>query len=273
MVQREGRIMRRGNENESIKIFRYICKGSFDAYSWQILETTQRFISQFLNGSAYQRTATDLEENVLTYAQVKALAIADERMKELAEKQNELRRLKILSSGFALSQKERKEQNEHLKKSLILLEQTLENTVRSSEYIHALKEAEIAKEYGRTKTFITHAFLFGNRKINFPFLDFQVYSPEMQNKEKPFVLISRLETEYSIPMGNSPAGNARRIVNFLKKFDRLKEKYEQRLIQIKAEIETNEAALLEKNPYAGQIALLNGEVNRLKAKITEKEIS
>ena len=273
MVQREGRIMRRGNENESIKIFRYICKGSFDAYSWQILETTQRFISQFLNGSAYQRTATDLEENVLTYAQVKALAIADERMKELAEKQNELRRLKILSSGFALSQKERKEQNEHLKKSLILLEQTLENTVRSSEYIHALKEAEIAKEYGRTKTFITHAFLFGNRKINFPFLDFQVYSPEMQNKEKPFVLISWLETEYSIPMGNSPAGNARRIVNFLKKFDRLKEKYEQRLIQIKAEIETNEAALLEKNPYAGQIALLNGEVNRLKAKITEKEIS
>ena len=76
MVQREGRIMRKGNLNEEIRIFRYITKGSFDSYSWQILETKQRFISQFLSGSTYQRSASDLEENVLTYAQVKALSIS-----------------------------------------------------------------------------------------------------------------------------------------------------------------------------------------------------
>ena len=49
MVQREGRILRRGNENEIVRIFRYIVEGSFDFYSWQVLETKQRFISQFLS--------------------------------------------------------------------------------------------------------------------------------------------------------------------------------------------------------------------------------
>ncbi len=73
MVQREGRILRRGNRYQEIKIFRYIAEGSFDSYSWQLLESKQRFISQFLSGSEYQRSAFDLEENVLTYAQVKAL--------------------------------------------------------------------------------------------------------------------------------------------------------------------------------------------------------
>lgn len=66
MIQREGRIVRRGNENKDVMIFRYITRGSFDSYSWQILETKQRFISQFLSGSSYQRTASDLENNVLT---------------------------------------------------------------------------------------------------------------------------------------------------------------------------------------------------------------
>ena len=51
MVQREGRILRRGNENKEVYIYRYIAEGSFDSYSWQILETKQRFISQFLGGS------------------------------------------------------------------------------------------------------------------------------------------------------------------------------------------------------------------------------
>ena len=52
MVQREGRILRQGNENEKVKIFRYITKASFDAYSWQLLETKQRFISQIMSGAA-----------------------------------------------------------------------------------------------------------------------------------------------------------------------------------------------------------------------------
>ena len=96
MVQREGRILRCGNENENVRIFRYIVKGSFDSYSWQVLETKQRFISQFLSGTSYQRSISDLESDVLTYGEVKAIALSAPEMKLIAEKENELRELSIL---------------------------------------------------------------------------------------------------------------------------------------------------------------------------------
>ena len=99
MVQREGRILRMGNENDQVYIFRYITEGSFDAYSWQILETKQRFISQFLSGSAYQRSISDLESNVLSYGEVKALALSCPIMRDYAEKENYLRSFRILSNS------------------------------------------------------------------------------------------------------------------------------------------------------------------------------
>ena len=79
MIQREGRILRRGNQNKNVIIYRYITESSFDSYSWQILETKQRFITQFLTGTTYQRSIEDLENQVLTYAQVKALHAATAR--------------------------------------------------------------------------------------------------------------------------------------------------------------------------------------------------
>lgn len=96
MIQREGRILRCGNENENVRVFRYIVEGSFDSYSWQVLETKQRFISQFLSGTSYQRSISDLESDVLIYGEVKAIALSAPEMKLIAEKENELRELSIL---------------------------------------------------------------------------------------------------------------------------------------------------------------------------------
>ena len=96
MVQREGRILRPGNMNEKVEIFRYITRGSFDAYSWQLLETKQRFISQLLSGEAMQREGGDVDSAVLNYAEVKALAVGDPRIKKRVEISNELDRFRIL---------------------------------------------------------------------------------------------------------------------------------------------------------------------------------
>lgn len=65
MTQREGRILRQGNENAKVQIFRYITEGSFDAYSWQLLETKQRFIVDLLSGSLESRSGSDIEDTVL----------------------------------------------------------------------------------------------------------------------------------------------------------------------------------------------------------------
>jgi len=92
MTQREGRILRQGNTNAEVKIFRYIMEGSFDAYSWQLLETKQRFICDLLSGSLQQRSGSDIEDAVLSYAEVKALAVGNPLVKQRVETANELAR-------------------------------------------------------------------------------------------------------------------------------------------------------------------------------------
>ncbi|MCR5020853.1 hypothetical protein [Ruminococcus sp.] len=101
MVQREGRILRQGNENKKVNIFRYITEGSFDAYSWQLLETKQRFITDILSGSIEERSGTDIDDTVLDYAEVKALAIGNPLIKERVEVANELTKYLILQRRLA----------------------------------------------------------------------------------------------------------------------------------------------------------------------------
>ena len=108
MVQREGRILRPGNMNEKVEIFRYITRGSFDAYSWQLLETKQRFISQLLSGNAMQREGGDVDSAVLNYAEVKALAVGDPRIKKRVEISNELDRIRILQQEIIKERYENK---------------------------------------------------------------------------------------------------------------------------------------------------------------------
>ena len=96
MVQREGRIIRPGNTNKEVFIYRYITDGSFDAYSWQILETKQNFIAALLEGSLEERSGEDIRDSVLSYAEVKALAVGNPLVKERVETYNYLLKLSQL---------------------------------------------------------------------------------------------------------------------------------------------------------------------------------
>lgn len=95
MVQRLGRIHRRGNTCEEIFVFRYVTEGSFDSYMYQINENKQRFISSFLAGVSDEREMEDIADTVLTYAEVKTLALGDSRIKKRFEIANNLEREKI----------------------------------------------------------------------------------------------------------------------------------------------------------------------------------
>lgn len=96
MVQREGRIIRQGNSYEDIRIFRYMTKGSFDAYSWQLLESKQRFISQILSSSVEGREAKDVDDAVLSYGEIKALVIGNPMMRTRISLSNEIDKLRLL---------------------------------------------------------------------------------------------------------------------------------------------------------------------------------
>ncbi len=99
--QREGRILRQGNANEEVAIYRYVTEGSFDAYMWQALETKARFISQIMTGEAAVRRAEDIGGQELSYAEVKAIASGNPAVLTLAEADAELQRLAVLRRNHA----------------------------------------------------------------------------------------------------------------------------------------------------------------------------
>jgi hypothetical protein len=91
--QREGRILRQGNGNAEVEIYRYVTEGSFDAYMWQTLETKARFIQQVMSGQTSVRTAEDLEGGALTYAEIKAIASGNPAVMEKVKVDTEVRKL------------------------------------------------------------------------------------------------------------------------------------------------------------------------------------
>jgi N12 class adenine-specific DNA methylase len=102
--QREGRILRQGNGNAEVDIYRYVTEGSFDAYMWQTLETKARFIQQVMNGSTTVRSAEDLEGGALTYAEIKAIASGNPAVTEKVRVDTEIRKLDQLRSAHISQQ-------------------------------------------------------------------------------------------------------------------------------------------------------------------------
>ena len=133
MVQREGRILRQGNTSEKVNIFRYITKESFDAYSWQLLETKQRFISQILSGMVTERTGTDVDEAVLNYAEVKALAIGNPLIKERVEVANQLDKLRILQADYVLDRQKMSLEKDRLPEMIEDQKRRIENCQKDIE--------------------------------------------------------------------------------------------------------------------------------------------
>jgi N12 class adenine-specific DNA methylase len=97
--QREGRILRQGNTNQEVGIYRYVTEGSFDAYMWQTLETKARFIQQVMNGQTSVRQAEDLDGGALTYAEIKAIASGNPAVMEKVKVDTEVRKLDQLRAA------------------------------------------------------------------------------------------------------------------------------------------------------------------------------
>jgi N12 class adenine-specific DNA methylase len=98
--QREGRGIRQGNENEEIAVYRYVTKGTFDAYNWSLVENKQRFISQVMTSRSVSRTCEDIDEATLSYAEIKAVATGNPMIKEKMEIDNDVQRLKLLKASY-----------------------------------------------------------------------------------------------------------------------------------------------------------------------------
>lgn len=140
LTQRDGRILRQGNMNKKVQIYRYVTKGTFDAYLWQIQEQKNRYISQIMTGKSITRSADDLDETVLTAAEVKAIATDNPFLLEKMTIDNEVNRLRLIRNRW-LNEKAAMQRN--LEK---VYPERLKNYAKQKQAI--LSDIETVKKHG-----------------------------------------------------------------------------------------------------------------------------
>lgn len=161
MTQRAGRMIRQGNENKKVHLYRYVTEKTFDSYLFQTLENKQNFIGQIMNSNTSVRSCDDVDEQALSYGEIKALCTGDPRIKERMELEVEVAKLKMVK-GTYLSEKYNLEE-----KVLRILPKQIENTKSKIENIRRdIKKSEsytpVLDEKGKAKFEIS----IGNRKYS-----------------------------------------------------------------------------------------------------------
>jgi hypothetical protein len=144
--QREGRILRQGNQNSEVRIYRYVTEGSFDAYMWQTLETKARFIQQVMAGQTSVRAAEDLEASTLTYAEIKAIASGNPAVMEKVKVDTEVRKLDQLRSAHINQQHSIRLQLHRLPPDIAETQRNLASVTRDI----AKRDAHAADEFAMT---------------------------------------------------------------------------------------------------------------------------
>lgn len=270
MTQREGRILRQGNENQKVYIYRYITEGSFDAYSWQLLETKQRFISGLLSGSLTERSGSDIESTVLDYAEVKALAVGNPLIKERVETSNELTRYLSL---------QRKAIDNHIRLEKELLELPARIT-RQKELIekcgcdlefYRSNVKEYSKEerkYIRQKLFVAVKgnVLMHSETPSITYQGFQIVLPANMTEEKPYIWLQK-SGRYYVELGDTEIGGLIRIDNYLDNLGEHLEKLKEGLSNLCDRQNALEAEVTKKEDYVDRIEELKQRLEKLDKKL------
>lgn len=281
MTQREGRILRQGNHNKKVHIYRYITEGSFDAYSWQLLETKARFIADLLSGAITMRSGSDVNDTVLSYAEVKALAVGNPLVKKRVEVANELSRYMTLQRKNVENrirlENELTELPARIRHQRDLIERC-EHDVAFYENRKQTQPKEISpeqkKEYDEKRKVLRaklHSAIMDNilevsERPLLSYRGFTVVLPANMTIEKPYVYLQR-EGKYYVELGDTEAGNLQRLTNFLETMDKYLEKlknglaiFENRQREINMELSKDES-------YAEQIESCKKELEQIDKKL------
>lgn len=265
LEQREGRILRQGNLNEKVQIYRYVTENTFDAYMWQILENKQKFISQIMTSKSPVRACEDVDDTALSYAEIKALATGNPLIKEKMDLDVQVSKLKLLKASHT-SQKYRLEEK-------IAREYPLEITALK-ERIAGLKDdmetvkAALGKETGKDCFAMTVgekvytdrkeageallAACAGKKELNTagPVGEFHGFSLSVSFDffNQDYILTIRRRQSYKIRLDKNPLGNLQRIGNALGRIEQNLEESEQKLETVQRQFAVAQEEV--KKPFA-----------------------
>lgn len=285
MVQREGRILRQGNTNKKIYIYRYITEGSFDAYSWQLLETKQRFISSLLSGSLTERSGADIDDTVLDYAEVKALAVGNPLVKERVEAANELMRYQVLQHKLTESRLQlEKELLEipskivHQKELISKCEDDVDYCIKWREANPPVTENKLKKEEAEKRKELRETIgnavrdnvLQTTENPLMVYRGFAVVLPTNMTAERPYIWLVR-SGRYYVELGDTDVGNLIRIDNALDTLSDRLNAFKKGLSDLDVRKNDIRAELSKDEGYADQIEYYRNKVNELDEKLGAKE--
>ena len=280
LEQRSGRIIRQGNENEEVEIFRYVTEETFDAYLYQLVENKQKFISQVMTGKSPVRSAEDFDEAVLSYAEIKMLATGNPHIKEKMDLDIQVSKLKLLKQNF-LSEKysledriERvfpaqikyyEEQIQGFNEDIAFLNSQPSNEkefagmlIKGENFVEKAQAGERILQECKAMKSPDPVFLGEYRGFNME-LSFDTVARE-------FMIILKRSMQHTVKLGNDASGNIIRIDHVLSGIEKraaaVKEEYENVLTQLdKARIETSktfehEDELKEKSARLDELNIL-----------------
>lgn len=266
MVQREGRILRQGNENEEVEIYRYITEGSFDAYSWQLLESKQKVISSILSGGADRRSCGEIDDAVLNYAEVKAIAIGNPLLKERVKCANELSRYSTLRRKTAemrvslelemLEMPDRIKYQEELVKKADADRKFLKN----NGFAYQAEERRCLRE--KLYQYLSENELRAEETKAISYRGFDVILPSGMIKNKPFVYIEN-NGRYRIELGAAKNGILTRIDNYMDGFEKQLELYENNLKNLRKQMWDIAQELSAGDDYSDKIKSITQRIKEI----------
>ncbi|QUH32080.1 helicase [Vallitalea guaymasensis] len=248
LEQREGRILRQGNENEEVTIYKYVTKSTFDSYMWQLVENKQRFISQIMTSKSVTRSAEDIDETVLSYAEVKAIATGNPLIKEKMEIDNEVARLTLLkgaydSNKYSLEDRFLYRYPSEIKKQKEIIECLVKDIEKrdmtSSNDFKITIEGKVFNERERAGTYVLallQGMKAGDTKAIGNFKDFELSITSSMFSNENGMLLHGSKT-YFVSFSNSTHGNMIKLENILDSLEKRIEDSEMRIDELTRNME------------------------------------
>ena len=251
LEQQEGRILRQGNQNKKVKIFRYVTENTFDAYMWQILENKQKFISQIMTSKSPVRACEDVDDTALSYAEIKALATGNPYIKEKMDLDIQVSKLKLLKANHT-SQKYKLETDiaKNYPMQIAAQKERLAGLRSDAEAVRPIFENEDFSMIVSNKTFTDKkeagtallAACEGLKAIHTEgkigtFHDFSLYA-KFDAFNQRYIMTIKRKCSYLIEMGKDIFGNLQRISNALSGIEKKMEETEQKLETLQKQLET-----------------------------------
>ncbi len=286
MTQRNGRMVRQGNENEKVHIYNYVTEKTFDSYMFQLLEKKQKFISQIMTSKTPMRTAEDIDEKALSYAEIKALATGNPMILEKTELDTEVARLKLLkqdylSNIFELQNKISKDLPHHI----AILENTIEKITQDLESTPQLNEDEkftgmelIGKTYNDKKECgmqLIECIKLARTTEKIPIGSYRGFSMavDFDMTFKQYRIYLKKNFEYQGHLGSDGLGNITRIDNLINGIENKLNIAKNSLEETKKQLETAKEEI--QKPFAKEEELKQKELRLAEVDkelgITDKE--